>query len=59
MNVRKPQSKGLLTKGQLEILKAFRKLPDVSRLAFNVGGVTAGSLHYREARDLEYHGGAD
>jgi len=59
MNVRKPQSKGLLTTAQLEILKAFGKLPDVSRLAFNVGGVTAGSLHYREARDLEYRGGDD
>jgi hypothetical protein len=24
MNVRKPKSRGLLTKGQLEVLKAFR-----------------------------------
>jgi len=31
MNVRKPQSRGLLTKGQLETLKAFRKLPDAER----------------------------
>lgn len=59
MSVRKPKSRGLLTKGQLEILTAFPELPDVSRLRFNVGGVTAGSLHYREAPDLEYSGGAD
>jgi hypothetical protein len=40
-NVPKPQSKGLLSKAQLEILKALRKLPDAERFYLTDGTALA------------------
>lgn len=54
MNVRKPQSKGLLTKVQLETIKAFRGLPDAERF-YLTGGTALGEFYlgHRRSFDLD------
>jgi hypothetical protein len=52
MNVRKPQSKGLLTKGQREVLKAFRNLPDADRF-YLTGGTALAEFYLGHRRSLD------
>jgi len=54
MKARKPQSKGLLTKAQLEILKAFRGLPDANRF-YLTGGTALAEFYlgHRRSFDLD------
>ena len=52
--VRQPQSKGLLTKGQLEALKAFRNLPDAGHF-YLTGGTALAEFYlgHRRSFDLD------
>ena len=52
MNVREPQSKGLLTKGQLEVLKAFGNLPDADRF-YLTGGTALAEFYLGHRRSLD------
>jgi hypothetical protein len=54
MNVRKPKSRGLLTKGQLEILTAFPELPDAERF-YLTGGTALAEFYlgHRRSFDLD------
>lgn len=54
MNVHKPQSRGLLTEGQLEVLRAFRQLPDADRF-YLTGGTALAEFYlgHRRSFDLD------
>jgi hypothetical protein len=54
MNVPKPQSRGLLTTAQLEILKAFLRLPDAERF-YLTGGTALAEFYlgHRRSFDLD------
>lgn len=54
MNVRKPESRGLLTDGQLRFLKAFRELPDTERF-YLTGGTALAEFYlgHRRSFDLD------